>query len=357
MANIDEDIIKKYFYDVKFGFISADKLHKKLVDAGYDISMTDVQKFYKNQEVNQKTLRKPLKSDRVYNSVIASQYQSNYQIDIIVYDRYEFHKYKYILCVIDVYSRYTSCRALTNRRNETILDAIKNIFAEMGVPQSINADGEFDKKMLNNYFIENDITTYFSQPYEVNKQAIVERFNRTLSGLIQKWRVATQRYDWHNILSDIVNNYNMTYHRTVKTTPYSIKNGEDKNHQVINVVKHDFKINDKVRTIKSKNIFSKGDEVSWSHTIYTVTQIDKNKIYISNDDHQLKRFYKPYELMLIEGAVGVYDKPETEHRVIHKALKKEKKINKVLKQEGVEQENDLGNVKRVRKQFIKYNAK
>ena len=148
----------------------------------------------------------------------------------------------------------------------------------------------------------------------------------------------------------------MTYHRTVKSTPYSIKHGEDKNHQVINVVKHDFKINDKVRSIKSKNIFSKGDEVSWSHTIYTVTQIDKNKIYISNDDHQLKRFYKPYELMLIEGTVGIYDKPETEHRVIHKTLKKEKKVNKILKLDGIDQLNNLGDSRRVRKKVIKYNA-
>ena len=75
------------------------------------------------------------------------------------------------------------------RTRISIMYSIKNIFSEMGIPQAINCDGEFDNKMLNQYFIENDITTFYSQPYEINKQAIVERFNRTLCGLIQKWRV------------------------------------------------------------------------------------------------------------------------------------------------------------------------
>ena len=48
--------------------------------------------------------------------------------------------------------------------------------------------------------------------------------------------------------------------------------------------------------------------------------------------------------------VDVYDKPITEHKIIHKALKTEKKINKVLKLDGIEKRNDLGDVKRIRKQ-------
>ena len=62
-------------------------------------------------------------------------------------------------------------------------------------------------------------------------------------------------------------------HRTIKTSPRKIKNGEDKNNQVINVVKHDFKIGDHVRTsCKYRNVFSKGDELLWSHAIYTVAE-------------------------------------------------------------------------------------
>ena len=73
---------------------------------------------------------------------------SNYQIDIIVYDRFEYHKYKYILCCVDVYSRYASCRTMTNRRNETILTELQSIFSEMGLPKTINSDNELTNQLL-----------------------------------------------------------------------------------------------------------------------------------------------------------------------------------------------------------------
>ena len=54
--------------------------------------------------------------------------------------------------------------------------------------------------------------------------------------------------------------------------------------------------------------------------------------------------------MLITDDVDTYDKPITEHKIIHKTLKSEKKINKVLKLDGIEKQNNLGDVKRTRKQ-------
>ena len=67
--------------------------------------------------------------------------------------------------------------------------------------------------------------------------------------------------DWYKILSDIVNNYNNTYHRTIKTTPMKIKSGEDTNHQSIVRVSHDFKTGDKVRKRIDQNIYSKSDVI------------------------------------------------------------------------------------------------
>ena len=51
-----------------------------------------------------------------------------------------------------------SCRAMTNRRNETILEELKSIFVEMGLPKTINSDNEFNKAIINEYFDKNDIT-------------------------------------------------------------------------------------------------------------------------------------------------------------------------------------------------------
>ena len=128
-----------------------------------------------------------------------------------------------------------------------------------------------------------------------------------------------------------------------------IKNGDAINRQNIVRVSHDFEIGDKVRVMQEQNIFSKGDVVYWSDEIFTVTEINGNKIYIT--DHDV--YFKPYELMKINGNVGAFDSPELEHETIHVALKKTKKIDKELKQVGIDQKYDLGDSKRIKKPSYK----
>ena len=101
--------------------------------------------------------------------------------------------------------------------------------------------------------------------------------------------------------------------------------------------------------MQEQNIFSKGDVVYWSDEVFTVTEINGNKIYIT--DHDV--YFKPYELMKINGYVGAFDNAETTHETIHVALKKTKKIDKELKQVGIDQQNNLGDSKRIKKPSYK----
>ena len=74
---------------------------------------------------------------------------------------------------------------------------------------------------------------HYSQAYEENKNAIVERFNRTLAQLLQNWRTATKQYDWYRVLPDIVNNYNNSFHSTIKSTPQKVFDGKQFNTQQV----------------------------------------------------------------------------------------------------------------------------
>ena len=71
--------------------------------------------------------------------------------------------------------------------------------------------------------------------------------------------------------------------------------------------------------------------------------------YITDHD----RYFKPYELMKIVDEVGVYDNIETTHEKEHIILKKKKKIDKELKEVGIDQKNDLGDSKRIKKKTYK----
>lgn len=215
---------------------------------------------------------------------------------------------------------------MTNRENETVLANIQDIFKKMGVPKNLNADNEFNTKMLNEYFQKNNITCHFSEVGEINKNAIVERFNRTLAGLLQKWRQATKGRTWYKVLPEIIENYNNTYHRTVKAKPVDIFSGDDTNKQTDIVITHPtFKVGDIVRYKEVKNILGKGDYVKYSEDTYIVKEVKGKKFKLENTrtGKPPSRMYKDYELKLADSIETYEEKPVTEPE--YKEAKKTRK--------------------------------
>jgi len=334
-----DSVISKKFYDPETGFLSATKLYKKLKPTHPNITLNQIKKYVDKQFTTQ--LNRPSKKPKAYSSIFSPMPKNNYQIDIMVYDRYEYNNYKYILCVIDVYSRYASARALTNRGMTTIMNNIKDIFNEMGTPNNINCDNEFNKKAFNTFTDSLDIKVYYSEPNEINKNAIVERFNLTLATMLQKWRTATGKYDWKKILPKILSNYNHTYHSTIKDTPFNLFNGLAPTNQIRKIVEHHFKVGDKVRKKLLKKVFDKNDVITYSKTIYIIRKVNKNKLYLtdSTTGEELPETYKPYQLKLINEIQYIDSDKEDEEQRQHEITQRKRKINKQHKQEGIDESN------------------
>ena len=237
---------------------------------------------------------------------------------------------------IDVNSRYLQARPMTSRTNETIITNLKDIFNEMGVPEVINCDNEFNTNKIDKLFEKLNIKVFFSQPDEINKNAIVERVNRTIANMLQRYRTATGKYDWYKVLPKIVNNYNNTFHTTIKATPSDVFNGKDVNKQKITKVDIPFKVGQKVRIKLKKRIFSKGDELSHSKQLYIVDAIKGNKIYLKNVEtgETLKTKYKPYE---IASAANIqYIDKEEDHEAEHNAIQSKQKFTRAINKEQIE---------------------
>ena len=90
------------------------------------------------------------------------------------------------------------------------------------------------------------------------KSAITGRFIRTLKNKIYKYMTSISKYMYIDKLHDIVDEYNNTYHRSIKMKPIDVKDNtyidfkkevKDKNPK--------FKLGDHVRISKYKNIFAK----------------------------------------------------------------------------------------------------
>ena len=118
------------------------------------------------------------------------------------------------------------------------------------------------------------------------KLVVAERFIKTLKNKIHKYMTAISKNVYIDKLHDIVNEYNNTYHRTIKMKPVNVKDNTyiDFGKEVIDKDPK-FKIGDLVRLSKHKNIFAKGYTPNWSEEVFVISKI-KNTVpwtYVIND--------------------------------------------------------------------------
>ena len=101
-----------------------------------------------------------------------------------------------------------------------------------------------------------------------------------------------------NNLDDIVNEYNNTYHRTIKMKPVDVKDNTYINSMELHSIKDPkFKVGDHVRISKYKSIFAKGYTPNWSEEVFIIKKV-KNIVpwtYVIddlNDEEIIGTFYE-----------------------------------------------------------------
>lgn len=334
------DSLTKTYYDTNSGYKSAGKFHQLLKQLGVKLSLSKVKAWVSKQHAQQ--LTQPIMRPRVFSTINAYHIRQNYQLDIIVYSRYAYKGYQYILCMVDVYSRRAACVPLTTRKMPVIMEAIKKVFREMGKPEVVNCDNEFNVPEFISYMKEVGARVYFSDPDEINKNAIVERFNGTIAKLLQRWRVGSGRYDWPKVLPELVANYNSTYHKTIHATPDQVWSGAAKNTQVRRFVSPDFKVGDQVRIKRTKRVFDKGDVVTYSKQLYTIRAIKSSRITLteveSGEDAGSR--FKAYELVPAGDVQYLPSPPEdTKEYEEHKRERHTRNTQKAERREGIDTSN------------------
>ena len=97
------------------------------------------------------------------------------------------------------------------------------------------------------------------------KSVVAERFIRALKTKIYKYMTSVSKNVYIDKLDDIVDDYNNTYHRTIKMKPIDVKDNTyidfDKE---VNDKDPKCKVGDHVRISKYKNIFTTGYTPNWS---------------------------------------------------------------------------------------------
>ena len=173
---------------------------------------------------------------------------------------------KYLLCAIDLYSKYAFVVPLKDKKGISVTNGFNKIIKQSGrKPNKIWVDqrSEFYNHVFKRCLSRNNIIMYST--YNEGKSVVAERFIRTLKNKLYKHMTATGKNVYYDVLDDIVNEYNNTKHNTVKMKPKDVGN----NNKRVYIDEHNekrsrFKVGDRVRISKFKNIFAKGYTPNWS---------------------------------------------------------------------------------------------
>ena len=182
---------------------------------------------------------------------------------------------KYLLCVIDLFSKYAFFVPLKHKKGISITNAFKKITKQSNrKPNKIWVDqgSEFYNRVFKKWLSDNDI----------EKSVVAERFIRALKNKLYKNMTASSKNVYYNVLDDVVSEYNNTKHSTIKMKPPDVKDNKKVYIDEHNEKDSRFKVGDRVRISKFKNIFAKGYTPSWSKEIFIVDKINDTVPYKYN---------------------------------------------------------------------------
>ena len=110
--------------------------------------------------------------------------------------------------------------------------------------------------------------------YNEGKSVVAERFIRTLKNKLYKNMTAIGKNVYYDVLDDVINEYNNAKHNTIKMKPIDVGDNDEHNEKDSR-----FKVGDRVRISKFKNIFAKGYTPNWSKEIFIVDKINDTVPY------------------------------------------------------------------------------
>ena len=211
------------------------------------------------------------------------------------------HGVKYLLAVIDLFSKFRWLIPLKDKTGKSVASALKTIFEERK-PEKMWVD---KGKEFNNKDVKDLVELYSTENEE--KSSVVERWIRTMKEKMWKYFTDNNTNVYIDILPDLVKDYNNTKHSSIKMTPVEASESENEltvwrnlypNRLDILDINPKFSVGDKVRISKKKKTFEKGYTTRWTEEIFTIVGVKLTspptyKIADLNGEEIQGTFYEP----------------------------------------------------------------
>lgn len=279
-------------------------------------------------------LHKPARKRFPRRRVIVQEIDETWGMDLVFMEDLakQNNQHKYILTIIDCFSKHAWAVPLKTKDAKTVFDAfISVINSSKRKPKNIWVDqgSEFYNAIFTNWLKNNNVTRYST--YENFHNPIIERFNRTLKTKMWKQFTLENTRNWFDMLENLLEQYNNSKHRMIGMTPKEASDpkNRDKVHKKlyppgseIKPLKPNYSVGDVVRISRLKGDFEKGFHPSWSEELFKVVKINET-------------FPRTYKLEALDGesVLGSFYEQEMQHSKQH--IDNVYRVEKILKRKKV----------------------
>jgi len=234
--------------------------------------------------LNSYSLHKPIRKRFPRRKVVVSFMDMVHTIDLIDYKKYAYHNrgFRYILVVVDVFSKFLWTKPLKKKSAAVLRQAIFEIFSESKrIPKFYwgDAGSEFFNKEVKQLLKEYHVKLYHT--FSKLKAMICEIKVKQIKTKLERYFTQTSKHIWYLVLPQITSNINNSYNRSIKMSPIMVtkKNESEVWHNLYDslvrskVIHPKYSVGDTVRISVNKLQFAKGYEANFGKEIFKIREV------------------------------------------------------------------------------------
>lgn len=237
--NLPEDIdsyLDKRYYDIRSpaAFTSVRKLYDTIKSEGiYDIPLKRIREWGMSQDaitLNKRPVYKGLKRRKVVTGLT----DCIWDVDLLQLNQERFVKanggYSYIIACVDILSRVGHLSPIKSKSAHDVLKGFENLFQRTDRrPSNIRSDRgrEFTNKAVREFMKNRGIHMYFTNSSTKSNysEIFIKNIKRRLFRIFQH-RIS---YKYIDILQDIEDSYNSTFHNSIQMSPLDVNKQNQQN--------------------------------------------------------------------------------------------------------------------------------
>lgn len=275
------EILRELYYGLESpaAYASSQTLAREAKKINPRITVKKVQNWLSTQDVH--TIHRSKRKTYPRRRIITKGLDDVHQMDLLDVSRLAYYNsnVKYLLVVVDCFSRFAFVIPLKRKLGLHVSDAIDNLYKQNSdrIPNYIWTDegGEFM-----NVDVRTTLRKYRIKWYSIissKKASIVERLNRSLRLLLSKALFGKSRPRYLELLPKLVDIYNNRKHRTIGMAPAEVRKSNEQALWIKQYSAHlptsatfKFTVGDLVKITRKKNIFDKESKPTWTEANYEV---------------------------------------------------------------------------------------